>query len=42
MFSHVSGITLLGVPSEIYANGTQYWMFIIPAVTVSSRVEKSS
>lgn len=23
-FSHISGITLLGVPSEIYSNGTQY------------------
>jgi Na+/proline symporter len=33
--SHISGITLLGVPSEIYANGTQYWLFVIPAITVS-------
>lgn len=23
-YSHISGITLLGVPSEIYSNGTQY------------------
>lgn len=24
LYSHISGITLLGVPSEIYSNGTQY------------------
>nr|XP_040236972.2 sodium-coupled monocarboxylate transporter 1-like [Anopheles coluzzii] len=33
--SHVSGITMLGVPSEMYSHGTQYWMFIIPAFTVA-------
>ncbi|XP_058058120.1 sodium-coupled monocarboxylate transporter 1-like [Anopheles bellator] len=33
--SHVSGITMLGVPSEMYSHGTQYWMFIIPAVAVA-------
>lgn len=32
--SHVSGITLLGVPAEMYANGTQYWMFVISTVMV--------
>ncbi|XP_035917651.1 sodium-coupled monocarboxylate transporter 1-like [Anopheles stephensi] len=33
--SHISGITMLGVPSEMYSHGTQYWMFIIPAFTVA-------
>ncbi|XP_058818709.1 sodium-coupled monocarboxylate transporter 1-like [Topomyia yanbarensis] len=30
----VSGITLLGVPTDIYAYGTQIWMFMISAVVV--------
>ncbi|XP_055642492.1 sodium-coupled monocarboxylate transporter 1-like [Toxorhynchites rutilus septentrionalis] len=30
----VSGITLLGVPTEIYAYGTQIWVFMISAVIV--------
>uniref|UniRef100_A0AAG5DEY1 Sodium/solute symporter n=1 Tax=Anopheles atroparvus TaxID=41427 RepID=A0AAG5DEY1_ANOAO len=33
--SHVSGITMLGVPSEMYSHGTQYWLFIIPALSVA-------
>lgn len=33
--SHVSATTLLGVPSDIYAYGTQYWMIIIPVVCVA-------
>lgn len=33
--SHISGSTLLGVPVEMYTNGTQYWMFVIPAFVVS-------
>lgn len=33
--SHVSGITLLGVPSDIYFYGTQYWMIVIPVVCVA-------
>ncbi|XP_049537294.1 sodium-coupled monocarboxylate transporter 1-like [Anopheles darlingi] len=33
--SHISGITMLGVPSEMYSHGTQYWMFIIPALCVA-------
>ncbi|XP_050081695.1 sodium-coupled monocarboxylate transporter 1-like [Anopheles aquasalis] len=33
--SHVSGITMLGVPSEMYSHGTQYWMFIVPAFCVA-------
>lgn len=28
--SNVSGITLMGVPSEMYSYGTQYWAFIVP------------
>lgn len=37
--THISGITLLGVPSEIYANGTQYWVFIVCALSVSSPIQ---
>ncbi|XP_058124280.1 sodium-coupled monocarboxylate transporter 1-like [Anopheles ziemanni] len=33
--SHISGITMLGVPSEMYSHGTQYWLFIIPAFSVA-------
>ncbi|KAJ6647891.1 Sodium-coupled monocarboxylate transporter 1 [Pseudolycoriella hygida] len=33
--SHISGSTLLGVPVEVYTGGTQYWMFVVPAVVVS-------
>jgi Na+/proline symporter len=32
--SHVSGITLMSIPAEIYANGTQYCMMVISAITV--------
>lgn len=32
--SHISGITLLGVPAEMYAHGTQYWVHIISAFIV--------
>lgn len=40
MFSYISGVTILGTPSEIYNYGTQYWLIIIPialmGITVSS------
>ncbi|GAB0095301.1 sodium-coupled monocarboxylate transporter 1 [Sergentomyia squamirostris] len=29
--SHISGSTILGVPTQIYAYGTQYWMIVICA-----------
>lgn len=32
--SHVSGITLLGVPSEIYTHGTQYMVVALINVVV--------
>lgn len=32
--SHVSGITLLGVPAELYANGTQYWAHVVCVAAV--------
>lgn len=32
--SHVSGITLMSIPAEMYVNGTQYSLMVIPAVTV--------
>lgn len=38
--THVSGITLLGVPSELYGHGTQYWLCIISAFSVTILMEK--
>ncbi|XP_058448371.1 sodium-coupled monocarboxylate transporter 1-like [Malaya genurostris] len=38
--SHVSGITMLGVPSELYAHGTQYCVFIVCAFMVFILMEK--
>lgn len=35
--SHISGFTLVGLPTEIYSNGTQYAVFVIAAVLVSQR-----
>lgn len=32
--SHVSGITLLSIPAEMYAYGTQYMVMIVSAVAV--------
>lgn len=31
-FSYISGVTILGTPSEIYNYGTQYWIIIIPII----------
>jgi Na+/proline symporter len=36
--SHISGITLLGAPSEMYTFGTQYWMMCLAACIVCSVV----
>ncbi|RZC34409.1 SSF domain containing protein [Asbolus verrucosus] len=33
--SHLSGITLLGVPSEMYMYGTQYWACMFTSIIVS-------
>lgn len=35
VFSHLSGITLLGVPSEIYLHGTQYAACMLSALFCS-------
>lgn len=32
LFSHVSGITLLGVPADVYLNGSAYWL-LAPSMT---------
>lgn len=32
--THISGFTIIGVPSEMYSNGSQYWAFPICAVAV--------
>lgn len=32
--SHISGITLMSIPAEMYANGTQYAIMVISAVAV--------
>jgi Na+/proline symporter len=36
--SHISGITLLGAPSEMYTFGTQYWMMCLAACIVCAVV----
>lgn len=36
--SYVSGVTMLGTPSEIYNYGTQYWLIIIPIVLMGFTV----
>lgn len=30
--SYISGVTILGTPSEIYNFGTQYWLIIVPII----------
>lgn len=30
--SHLSGITVLGIPAEIYNFGTQYWMCLLTGI----------
>lgn len=30
--SYISGVTILGTPSEIYNYGTQYWLIVIPII----------
>jgi len=32
--SHISGITLMGVPAEMYANGSQYLVMVVSAFVV--------
>jgi Na+/proline symporter len=32
--SHISGITLMSIPAEMYANGTQYSLMVICAIVV--------
>ncbi|CAB3377454.1 Hypothetical predicted protein [Cloeon dipterum] len=34
-FSYISGITLLGMPAEIYVYGTQYWSVLIAILLMS-------
>ncbi|GLH02838.1 Uncharacterized protein GBIM_08801 [Gryllus bimaculatus] len=33
--SYISGISLLGLPAEMYVYGTQYWMIVVPEFFVS-------
>jgi Na+/proline symporter len=33
--SHFSGITLMGVPSEVYYHGTIYWLVNVSSVIVA-------
>lgn len=35
VFSYISGISLLGLPAEMYTYGTQYWMCIFPEIFLS-------
>lgn len=34
-FSYISGISLLGIPAEMYVYGTQYWMIVCSDCLVS-------
>lgn len=34
-FSYISGISILGMPAEIYTYGTQFWMIITSEGLVS-------
>lgn len=36
--SYISGLTILGTPSEIYNYGTQYWMIVVPIFLVGATV----
>lgn len=36
--SYLSGVTILGTPSEIYNYGTQYWLIIIPVAIMGIAV----
>jgi len=33
--SHFSGITLMGVPAEVYFHGTTYWLVNVSSVIVA-------
>ncbi|CAH1407495.1 unnamed protein product [Nezara viridula] len=33
--SYISGISVLGLPAEMYVYGTQYWLIVIPEILVS-------
>lgn len=36
--SYISGVTMLGTPSEIYNYGTQYWLIIVPIILMGITV----
>ncbi|CAD7080203.1 unnamed protein product [Hermetia illucens] len=36
--SYISGVTILGTPSEIYTYGTQYWLIVIPVILMGFAV----
>ncbi|XP_054742352.1 sodium-coupled monocarboxylate transporter 2 isoform X1 [Anastrepha obliqua] len=38
--SYISGVTMLGVPAEIYSYGTQYWLIIVPVILMAIVVSK--
>lgn len=35
VYSHITSITLLGVPVEIYLRGTQYWASALSLIIVT-------
>lgn len=39
--SHISGQTFVGVPTEVYAHGTQYVVFVIAAIVVRFILRKT-
>ena len=36
--SYISGVTVLGTPSEIYNYGTQYWLIVVPIILMGFAV----
>ncbi|XP_018804423.1 PREDICTED: sodium-coupled monocarboxylate transporter 2-like isoform X2 [Bactrocera latifrons] len=38
--SYISGVTMLGVPSEIYSYGTQYWLIIVSVILMAFVVSR--
>lgn len=36
--SYISGVTVLGTPSEIYYYGTQYWLIVVAVILMGITV----
>lgn len=38
ILSYISGVTILGTPSEIYNYGIQYWLIVVPILLMGIAV----